>query len=66
MCICFICVISFLFFVLWIPFIKRLSTIIYKTKKMLMIIPKDILMNISCIYSLLDINPIQNIENEIK
>ena len=66
MCICFICVISFLFFVLWIPFIKRLSTVIYKTKKMLMIIPKDILMNISCIYSLLDINPIQNIENEIK
>ena len=63
----FIGLITFMFFVFWIPFVKRLSSIIYNTKKMLMIIPKDVIITLPSIYTLLDINPVQNMENtEIK
>ncbi len=62
----FIFLITFLFFAFWIPFVKRLSSIIYNTKKMLMIIPKDVIITLPSIYTLLDINPIQNLESSEK
>ena len=63
MFIVFISLITFLFFAFWIPFVKRLSSIIYNTKKMLMIIPKDVIITLPSIYTLLDINPLQSMEN---
>ena len=47
--------IMFLFFFFWIPYIRELNRVIYKTKNLLSIIPKEVLMNIKEIYSLLGI-----------
>jgi len=43
-------------FILWIPFVKNLNSIIYKTKNMLSIIPKEILASLSNIDKLLDMD----------
>ena len=43
-------------FFLWIPFVKNLNSIIYKTKNMLSIIPKEILASLSNIDKLLDMD----------
>jgi len=47
--------IVFLFFFFWIPYIRGLNRVIYKTKNLLSIIPKEVLMNIKEIYTLLGI-----------
>ena len=44
------------FIVLWIPFIKKVNTSIYKTKNMLTIIPRDVLASVWNIQQLLEIN----------
>ena len=44
-----------LFLFVWIPFVRKLNSIIYKTKNMLSIIPKEVLASISNIEKLLDI-----------
>lgn len=44
-----------LYFFVWIPFIRRLNTSIYKTKNMLTIIPRDVLASVWNIQKLLDI-----------
>jgi hypothetical protein len=47
--------IIFLFIFFWLPYIRELNRVIYKTKNLLSIIPKEVLMNIREIYSLLGI-----------
>ncbi len=58
----FVCILSsylffiiFLFIFFWLPYIRELNRVIYKTKNLLSIIPKEVLMNIREIYSLLGI-----------
>ena len=45
-----------LYFIAWIPFIRKLDMAIYKTKNMLTIIPRDVLASVFNIQKLLDIN----------
>jgi hypothetical protein len=52
----YLCLCSALFLFIWLPFVNNLNSIIYKTKKMLSIIPKEVLMSIGNIEKLLDIN----------
>ncbi len=47
MLIVYISVINIGFFLVWIPFIRNLNSIIYKTKNMLSIIPNEVLANLS-------------------
>ena len=54
MLIVYISVINIGFFLVWIPFLRNLNSIIYKTKNMLSIIPKEVLANLSNIDKLLD------------
>ena len=54
MCAYLICI-FLLFLFVWIPFVRKLNSIIYKTKNMLSIIPKEVLASISNIEKLLDI-----------
>ena len=58
-----LCFISFLF--IWLPFLNNLNSLIYKTKKMLSIIPKEVLASIENIEKLLDLNK-NNIPNQKK
>jgi hypothetical protein len=64
--ILYISIIFLAFFFIWIPFIRSLNSIIYKTKNMLSIIPKEVLASLSNIEKLLGIekklngNNIQN------
>ena len=54
---------SVLFLFIWMPFVSNLNSIIYKTKKMLSIIPKEVLMSIENIEKLLDVNT-NNVKNQ--
>ena len=56
MLIVYLSVIFVLFLLIWVPFVKNLNSIIYKTKNMLRIIPKEVLASISNIDKLLDID----------
>ena len=58
-----LCFILFLF--IWLPFLNNLNSLIYKTKKMLSIIPKEVLASIENIEKLLDLNK-NNIPNQKK
>ena len=64
--ILYISIIFLAFIFIWIPFIRSLNSIIYKTKNMLSIIPKEVLASLSNIEKLLGIekklngNNIQN------
>ena len=49
-------VIFVLFLLIWVPFVKNLNSIIYKTKNMLRIIPKEVLASVSNIDKLLNID----------
>lgn len=48
-------IISVCYFFVWIPFENNLNLTIYKTKKMLSILPKEVLAKISNIQKLLEI-----------
>ena len=52
----YLCVIFVIFLLIWVPFVKNLNSIIYKTKNMLRIIPKEVLASISNIDKLLNID----------
>jgi hypothetical protein len=54
MIIAYISIIISGFILVWIPFVRNLNSIIYKTKNMLSIIPKEVLANLSNIDKLLD------------
>ena len=54
--ITYLCLITLLFLFVWIPFVRELNSIIYKTKGMLSIIPKEVLASISNIDKLLDLD----------
>ena len=53
---CFLLVITLLFFIYWIPMIKNMNVSIYRTKKILSIIPIHILASQSNINKLLNIS----------
>ena len=61
--ISYLCLCCVLFLFIWMPFVSNLNSIIYKTKKMLSIIPKEVLMSIGNIETLLDINK-SNVNNQ--
>jgi hypothetical protein len=44
------------FFFYWIPYVRNLNKVIFKTKSLLSIIPKEVLINIREIYTLLGID----------
>ena len=54
------------FFFYWIPYVRNLNKVIFKTKSLLSIIPKEVLINIREIYTLLGIDDksFKNIENK--
>ena len=56
MMIVYLCFFNILFLFIWVPFVRNLNLIIYQTKNMLSIIPKEVLANISNIDKLLDLD----------
>ena len=61
--IVYISIFSAAFFFYWIPFVNNLNKVLYKTKNLLSIIPKEVLMNINSIYSLFGLEEM-NLNNE--
>ena len=55
MCITYISLFILIYLLIWRTYVERLNTIIYQTKRMLAIIPKDILASLKSIGKLLDI-----------
>ena len=55
MCIIYISLFVLIYLLIWRTYVERLNTIIYQTKRMLAIIPKDILASLKSIGKLLDI-----------
>ena len=55
MCIVFILLFFLIYILIWRRYVESLNTIIYQTKRMLAIIPKDILASLKSIGKLLDI-----------
>ena len=51
----YITILSFIFLFYWLPFVRNLNNVLYKTKNLLSIIPKEVIMNISGIYALFGI-----------
>ena len=62
--IVYISIFSFIFFFYWIPFVNNLNVVLYKTKNLLSIIPKEVLMNINGIYSLFGLEEMDLNNNE--
>ena len=65
MLLCYLGLCSLLFLFIWLPFLDNLNSLIYKTKKMLSIIPKEVLASIQNIEKLLDLNK-KNMSNNRK
>ena len=55
-----------IFVVYWVPFVHNLNQVLFRTKNLLSIIPKEVLMNINGIYSLFGIEDICLSNNEKK
>ena len=64
--ILYFCILLLVFFFIWIPLINKLNNILYKTKKMLSIIPKDVLSNINNISKYLNIRVLEQNKKKIK
>jgi len=61
----FFAIITICYFFVWIPFENGQNLTIYKTKKMLSILPKEVLAKISNIHKLLEIDTMGNKKNRI-